>query len=201
MTYFSVFFVCFVSQELRKKDRISLAADRIAVEHLKRITTLNTEYRKVLKSLELERESRHRLEQELMAIRAERTQLQDSEEMLKSDCSGLQATVASLQQRVAQVCEDRRSLDKLAKFISKHAPPSSSSSGGTINDMKKTAAAHDSPAFSGGRRTSDQMKYDTTPKTGASSGRLPAGRPKSHMTALARSTAFGRLMSSSAAEG
>lgn len=112
------------NDELRKKNRHNLIVERAATEHLNRIKSLTTEYRKVAKAYELEKDLTDRLQHEVMGLRRDRSQLEESENMLKSERATLVQRVSKLQQQVVEVCEDKKNVEKLTRFIEKHSPDS-----------------------------------------------------------------------------
>merc|ERR1712023_198711 len=72
-------------EELKKKERLNLIADRAATETSNRMKSLNTEYRKTMKLLDVERDVNHQLQSEIVELRGQRSQLEESERFLKSE--------------------------------------------------------------------------------------------------------------------
>ena len=115
------------NEELRKKERQYLIAERTASEHSNRIKNLNEEYQRSRRALEIEKELTVRLQNEVLTLRGHRSQQEETESLLQSERARLQKQVALLQKQVIDVCEDKKNVDKLARFIEKHSPHSPSS--------------------------------------------------------------------------
>ena len=111
-------------EEFKKKERLSLISDRAAMETSNRIKSLNTEYRKVMKQFEAERDMTHRLQCEIMELKQHRSRLEENESFLKSERMRLIQSVRSLQNQVIEVVQDKKNVEKLNKFIEKHSPSS-----------------------------------------------------------------------------
>merc|ERR1711871_1729116 len=105
----------------KKKERLNLIADRAATETSNRMKSLNTEYRKTMKLLDAERDVNHQLQSEIVELRGQRSQLEESERFLKSERLRLIQSVRSLQNQVMEVVQDKKNVEKLNKFIEKHS--------------------------------------------------------------------------------
>lgn len=112
-----------------------MLSERLATENVNRISLLNSEYRKVQRALETEKELSSRRERELFVLRNQRASLEDSEEDLKLEQSRLTELVKSLKIELAKTLEDKRNLEKLNRFVEKH-----SSYGVSLSSNPPTAA-------------------------------------------------------------
>ena len=68
---------------MRKKERFSLIAERLSAENVKRIALLNSEYRKIQRALEAEKEAAVKRDKELNLLYMHKKQLEVYTSFLK----------------------------------------------------------------------------------------------------------------------
>ena len=61
---------------MRKKERFSLIAERLSAENVKRIALLNSEYRKIQRALEAEKEAAVKRDKEINLLYMQKKQLE-----------------------------------------------------------------------------------------------------------------------------
>ena len=90
-----------------------MISDRAATETSNRMKSLNTEYRKIMKLLDAEKDMTNRLQSEIVEMRGQRSQLEENERFLKSERMRLMQSVRSLQNQVMEVVQDKKNVEKL----------------------------------------------------------------------------------------
>jgi hypothetical protein len=110
-------------EDMCKRERQYVLAAKQASDATRRLTVLQHDHLRLKTEYDTERQRRAQLAADLAALRDDAQHWQASEHAVRAERERYAAEVAVLRSRVATLEDERKSLVRLTRFVSKHAPP------------------------------------------------------------------------------
>jgi len=110
-------------EDMCKRERQYVLAAKQASDATRRLTVLQHDHVRLKTEYDTERQRRAQLAADLAALRDDAQHWQASEHAVRAERERYAAEVAVLRSRVATLEDERKSLVRLTRFVSKHAPP------------------------------------------------------------------------------